>query len=109
MLGAAVVLIGLAGIAYWQLPKILLPAEDSGFIDVASNGPTGVGRQYHLNHNAELNGVMDEHPAVGANLSYIEGEPVNHVLLKPWGERSEGIDDVISDLMTKSKESVFCL
>ncbi|WP_413487857.1 efflux RND transporter permease subunit [Shewanella baltica] len=106
MLGAAVVLVGLAGIAYWQLPKILLPAEDSGFIDVASNGPTGVGRQYHLNHNAELNGVMDEHSAVGANLSYIEGEPVNHVLLKPWGERSEGIDEVISDLMTKSKESV---
>ncbi|MGL5668288.1 MAG: efflux RND transporter permease subunit, partial [Shewanella sp.] len=106
MLGTALVLVGLAGICYWHLPKILLPAEDSGFIDVVSNGPKGVGRQYHLNHNAELNSVMDSHPAISANMSYIEREPLNHVLLKPWEERNEGINDVINDLMIKSKETV---
>lgn len=106
MFATALVLVSLAGVAYWQMPKILLPAEDSGFIDVVSKGPTGVGRQYHLEHNAALNSVMDGHSAIGANLSYIETEPTNHVLLKPWGERTEDIDSVMHDLIAKASSSV---
>ncbi|MGL5410717.1 MAG: efflux RND transporter permease subunit, partial [Shewanella sp.] len=106
MLAISFGLIALASVVYWQLPKVLLPTEDSGFIDVTSKGPAGVGRQYHLDHNSELNGVMDNHSAINANLSYIEGEPINHVLLKPWSDRGQSIDKVINDLIIKAKESV---
>lgn len=106
MLAISFGLIALASVVYWQLPKVLLPTEDSGFIDVTSKGPAGVGRQYHLDHNRELNGVMDNHSAINANLSYIEGEPINHVLLKPWSDRDQSIDKVINDLIIKAKDSV---
>nr|MDT0250515.1 efflux RND transporter permease subunit [Endozoicomonas sp.] len=106
MLALAVLLMAGAGLAYWQLPKILLPIEDSGLIDVTATGPTGVGRQYHIDHNAELNAVMAASESIAANLSYIEGAPTNNVLLKPWGERTETANSVIEDLMARAKTDV---
>ncbi|WP_345864676.1 efflux RND transporter permease subunit [Shewanella algae] len=102
----ALLLVVSGGVLYWYMPKVLLPTEDSGFIDASAKGPTGVGRQYHLNHNAELNSVMDDNPNVAANLAYIEGGPVNHVLLKPWGERSDTAAEVIDQLIAKAKQQV---
>ena len=103
MLVLALILMTGAGVAYWQLPKILLPIEDSGFIDVAATGPVGVGRKYHLDNNAELNDVMAENESIASNLSYIEGGPTNHLLLKPWGERTETASSIIDDLIARAK------
>ncbi|UTV26875.1 efflux RND transporter permease subunit [Photobacterium atrarenae] len=102
----ATVLIGTSVTAFLTIPQVLLPTEDSGFIDVASTAPTGVGRQYHLQHNAELNSVMADHPDIEANLSYIEATPTNHVLLKPWGERAQTADEVIAELFDKASSTV---
>ena len=56
--GYHVLLLVLSGFAFIKMPQVLLPTEDSGFIEVTSTAPTGVGRQYHLSHNDELNSVM---------------------------------------------------
>ncbi|MGF1683823.1 efflux RND transporter permease subunit [Photobacterium minamisatsumaniensis] len=106
MAGMAFVLLGVSGFAFVHMPQVLLPTEDSGFIDVTSTAPTGVGRQYHLTHNTELNSVMADNEAIEANLSYIEGTPTNHVLLKPWGERTQTADEVITDLINKANSTV---
>lgn len=106
MLALAVIMMFAAGLAYWQLPKILLPIEDSGFIVATATGPTGVGRKYHLEHNGELNSVMASNKSIAVNLSYIEGEPTNHLLLKPWGERTETANSVIDDLIARAKTDV---
>ncbi len=66
------------------MPQVLLPTEDIIFVEVTSTPPTGVGRQYHLDNNEQLNSVFKGNNSVEANLSYIEGTPTNHVLLKPW-------------------------
>ncbi|MCG7588681.1 efflux RND transporter permease subunit, partial [Photobacterium sp. OFAV2-7] len=106
MVAIALVLVGLSGAAFMKMPQILLPTEDSGFIDVTSTAPTGVGRQYHLKHNGELNSVMADNGAIEANLSYIEGTPTNHVMLKPWGERTQSADEVIAGLIDKASSNV---
>lgn len=106
MVAIALVLVGLSGAAFMKMPQILLPTEDSGFIDVTSTAPTGVGRQYHLKHNDELNSVMADNEAIEANLSYIEGTPTNHVMLKPWGERTQSADEVIAGLIDKASSNV---
>ncbi|PSV46700.1 efflux RND transporter permease subunit [Photobacterium indicum] len=106
MSAIALILVVLSGMALWTMPRVLLPTEDTGFIDVTSVAPTGVGRQYHLDHNAELNSVMDGNAAIGANLSYIEGAPTNHVLLKTWGERATSAEDVVKELIEKARKTV---
>ncbi|MBE8166835.1 MAG: efflux RND transporter permease subunit [Shewanella sp.] len=106
MLGIGFGLVLIAGFAYWQLPKILLPKEDSGFIQVVSKSPTGVGRSYHLEHIHEINKLTDGEKSVQTNLSFIEGRPTNFVLLKPWQERDETIDEVITSLINKAKKTV---
>lgn len=103
---ATVVLLGLAGAAYWHIPQVLLPTEDSGFIEVSSDAPTGAGRSYHEKHNNELNSIFTEQGSIQTNLSYIEGAPTNHVLLKPWGERTEDIDQVIADLIAQANKEL---
>ncbi|AZQ09249.1 efflux RND transporter permease subunit [Shewanella khirikhana] len=104
MAGIALLLVSVGALLYWAMPKVLLPAEDTGFIEAVAKGPTGVGREYHLNHRDELNALMDGNANVAANLSYIEGSPTNHVLLKPWDERSETAADVIDQLITKAQQ-----
>ena len=106
LLGIGVVLVIVAGVAYWALPKILLPKEDSGFILVAAKGPTGVGRNYHLQHLSQINDLTKDEPAVSSNLSFIEGNPTNFILLKPWKERKQTIDDVITSLINKANSNV---
>ena len=106
MLGIGVVLVIAAGLAYWALPKILLPKEDSGFIIVTAKGPTGVGRNYHLEHLSQINDLTKNEPAVRTNLSFIEGNPTNFILLKPWKERTQTIDEVITHLINKAKQTV---
>ncbi|MCC4820449.1 hypothetical protein LMH81_28445, partial [Vibrio lentus] len=78
--GIALVLIALSAFAVWKMPQVLLPTEDTGFVEVTSTPPTGVGRQYHLDNNEQLNSVFKGDSSVEANLSYIEGTPTNHVL-----------------------------
>ncbi|MFA0372679.1 efflux RND transporter permease subunit, partial [Vibrio sp. 10N.222.54.F6] len=73
MSGIALVLIALSALAVWKMPQVLLPTEDTGFVEVTSTPPTGVGRQYHLDNNAQLNNVFKGDSSVEANLSYIEG------------------------------------
>ena len=48
MSGIALMLIALSALAVWTMPQVLLPTEDTGFVEVTSTPPTGVGRQYHL-------------------------------------------------------------
>lgn len=106
MAGLSCLLLVLSGFAFIKMPQVLLPTEDSGFIEVTSTAPTGVGRQYHLSHNDELNSAMAGQKAIEANLSYIEGTPTNHVLLKPWGERQQTADEVIASLTEKANRTV---
>ncbi|MGB0893266.1 MAG: efflux RND transporter permease subunit [Parashewanella sp.] len=106
LLGIGICLVLAAGFAYWQLPKILLPKEDSGFINVISKGPTGVGRSYHLEHIDELNKLPIGEASVKTNLSFIESQPTNFVILKPWEERKETIEQVIAKLTDKASQSV---
>ena len=106
MAGLSCLLLVLSGFAFVKMPQVLLPTEDSGFIEVNSTAPTGVGRQYHLSHNGELNSAMSGQQAIEANLSYIEGTPTNHVLLKPWGERQQTADEVIASLTEKASRTV---
>ncbi len=86
MVAIALVLVGTSGAAFMTMPQVLLPTEDSGFIDVTSTAPTGVGRQYHLKHNTELNSVMADSEAIEANLSYIEGTPQQTMYCSSHGE-----------------------
>ncbi|RLV58689.1 efflux RND transporter permease subunit [Parashewanella curva] len=106
LFGIGAILVVLASIAYWQLPKILLPQEDSGFIQLVSKAPVGVGRSYHLEHINQINDLSKGEPAVRTNLSFIESQLTNFILLKPWDERKQDINDVISDLMEKAKKTV---
>ncbi|MCF1428308.1 MAG: efflux RND transporter permease subunit [Shewanella sp.] len=106
MAGIALLLIAVSGILYWFMPKVLLPTEDSGFIVASAQGPSGVGREYHLDHNADINSVMDGNDNIATNLSYIEGGPVNQVLLKPWEERSDTASEVVEQLTAKAKKQV---
>ncbi|MGR5142585.1 efflux RND transporter permease subunit [Photobacterium sp. DNB23_23_1] len=106
MAGLSCLLLLLSGFAFVNIPQVLLPTEDSGFIEVTSTAPTGVGRQYHQSHNNELNSVMAGQRAIEANLSYIEGTPTNHVLLKPWGERQQTADQVVAALNEKANRTV---
>ncbi len=85
------------------MPKTLLPIEDTGFISVSTKSPSGVGRAYHLQNNAQLNSVFNGDPAIEANMSYIESTPENHLVLKPWDERKQNIEQIISRLMAKLK------
>ncbi len=88
------------------MPKTLLPIEDTGFISVSTKSPSGVGRAYHLQNNAQLNSVFNGDPAIEANMSYIESTPENHLVLKPWDERKQNIEQIISRLMAKAKATV---
>ncbi|UPR49323.1 efflux RND transporter permease subunit [Vibrio cyclitrophicus] len=106
MSGIALVLIALSALAVWKMPQVLLPTEDTGFVEVTSTPPTGVGRQYHLDNNAQLNNVFKGDSSVEANLSYIEGIPTNHVLLKPWGERDQSADELVNEFIAKAQSSV---
>lgn len=106
MASLSCLLLLLSGFAFVNIPQVLLPTEDSGFIEVTSTAPTGVGRQYHLSHSDELNSAMAGQRAIEANLSYIEGTPTNHVLLKPWGERQQTADEVVATLSEKASRTV---
>ncbi|MGF1741366.1 efflux RND transporter permease subunit [Vibrio profundum] len=99
-------LIALSVLAAWLMPQVLLPTEDTGFIAVSTKSPSGVGREYHLQNNAQLNSVFKGDPAIEANMSYIEGTPENQVILKPWDERKQNIEQVISQLLKKAKSTV---
>ncbi|MGF1755182.1 efflux RND transporter permease subunit [Vibrio makurazakiensis] len=106
MSAIAIILIVLSGIAVWKMPQILLPTEDTGFVEVASTPPTGVGRQYHLEHNQQLNSVFKDNESIAANLSYIEGTPTNHVLLNSWGERDKSADEVVNEFIANAQSEV---
>ncbi len=106
VIGGIVLLIGLSVAAVYMMPKILLPTEDTGFIEVSSDAPTGAGRSYHLENAGQLNSVLEGESSIEANLAYIEGAPTNHVLLKSWEERGESADDIIRQLTAKAKETV---
>ncbi|SMY36079.1 efflux RND transporter permease subunit [Photobacterium andalusiense] len=106
MAAMALALIALSGAAIWSMPQVLLPTEDTGFIDGSSESPTGVGRRYHVKHNAELNTVMEGNDSVAANLSYIEAQPTNHILLKPWGERTKTAAEVVAELTDKASKTL---
>lgn len=106
VIGGTVLLMALSGGAIWFMPKVLLPTEDTGFVEVTFDAPTGVGRSYHLEHSEQLNSVFKDNPSIEANLSYIEGNPTNHVLLKPWEDRGKSADDIINELIAKAKETV---
>ena len=106
MSGIALMLIALSALAVWKMPQVLLPIEDTGFVEVTSPPPTGVGRLYHLDNNEQLNSVFKGDESVEANLSYIEGTPTNHVLLKPWGERDQSADELVNEFIAKAQSSV---
>ena len=106
MSAVALGLVTLSAVAIWAMPQVLLPTEDTGFVEVSSTAPTGVGRQYHLDNNQQLNGVFQGNEAVEANLSYIEGAPTNHVLLKSWGERDKSADELVNEFIENAKNSV---
>jgi len=106
VLGAIVILIGLASLSTFMMPKVLLPTEDTGFIEVSSDAPTGAGRSYHLENAKQLNGIFAGNESIEANLAYIEGGPTNHILLKPWEERGKSANDIIDELTIKAKETL---
>ena len=102
----AILLISASTVAVWWMPKTLLPIEDTGFISVSTKSPSGVGRPYHLQNNAQLNSVFNGDPAIAANMAYIESTPENHLILMPWNERKQNIEQIISRLMQKAKSTV---
>ncbi|KJG38982.1 acriflavin resistance protein [Photobacterium angustum] len=104
--GIALALIALSGVAVWYMPQVLLPTEDTGFIDGTSEAPTGVGRRYHIKHNSELNTVMGDNKDIAANLSYIEATPSNHILLEPWGKRTKPADEIVAELTEKAAKTL---
>ncbi|WP_318513668.1 efflux RND transporter permease subunit [Photobacterium leiognathi] len=106
LLVVAVILIATASAATWFMPKTLLPVEDTGFISVSAKASSSVGRNYHLQNNAQLNSIFKGDPDIAANMSYIESEPENHLLLTPWNERKDSIEEIISRLMAKAKQQV---
>lgn len=104
--GGTVALIALSLVAVWFMPKVLLPTEDTGFIEVTSHGPAGAGRLYDLDNVDQVNEVLDGNEAIEANLSYIESAPTNHVLLKSWEERDKSADEVINEMIAKASETI---
>lgn len=106
LLGVAVVLILISVVSAVLMPKVLLPTEDTGFIDVSATPPTGVGRSYNLHNDAQLNSVFKGDPAIEANLAYIQDSPLNQVILKPWDDRKQNIEQVIDRLMKKANSTV---
>ncbi|MFM2590144.1 efflux RND transporter permease subunit [Vibrio sp. TBV020] len=106
VLGGISALIILSGAAVWFMPKVLLPTEDTGFIEVSSHGPAGAGRLYDLENADQVNAVLDGNESIEANLAYIETAPTNHVLLKPWEEREKSADEIINEMIAKAGETV---
>ncbi|EGU47994.1 acriflavin resistance protein, partial [Vibrio orientalis CIP 102891 = ATCC 33934] len=106
VLGVIATLVGFACVSIFMMPKVLLPTEDTGFIEVSSDAPTGAGRSYHLENAHQLNDVFSGNDSIEANLAYIEGGPTNHILLKSWEERGESAFDVIDKLTIKAKETL---
>ena len=106
VLGGTAALIVLSGVAVWFMPKVLLPTEDTGFIEVSSHGPAGAGRLYDLENAEQINNVFKDSDAIEANLAYIESAPTNHVLLKSWEERDQSADEIIQEMMAKAGETV---
>ncbi|MEZ8103007.1 efflux RND transporter permease subunit [Vibrio bivalvicida] len=106
VLGGTAALIVLSGVAVWFMPKVLLPTEDTGFIEVTSHGPAGAGRLYDLENAEQINNVFKGSDAIEANLAYIESAPTNHVLLKSWEERDKSADEIIEEMMAKAGETV---
>lgn len=88
---------------FWLSPNVLLPTEDTGFIEVKVQAPNGANRQYHLEHLAELNRIIDRDASVEQNMSYIEDDPYNHILLKPWEERAQSAEEVAGRLAADSQ------
>ncbi|MCG9597620.1 efflux RND transporter permease subunit [Vibrio sp. Isolate25] len=99
-------LIALSIVAVWFMPKVLLPTEDTGFIEVTSHGPAGAGRLYDLENAGQINEVFGGNDAIEANLAYIETAPTNHVLLKPWEERDKSADEVIAEMSARASEII---
>ncbi|MCG9683055.1 efflux RND transporter permease subunit [Vibrio sp. Isolate23] len=99
-------LIALSIVAVWFMPKVLLPTEDTGFIEVSSHGPAGAGRLYDLENAGQINEVFGGNDAIEANLAYIETAPTNHVLLKPWEERDKSADEVIAEMSARASEII---
>ncbi|NUW67669.1 efflux RND transporter permease subunit [Vibrio coralliilyticus] len=106
VLAGTAVLTILSVVAVWFMPKVLLPTEDTGFIEVTSHGPAGAGRLYDLGNADQINAVFEGNKEIEANLAYIESAPTNHVLLKPWEERNKSADEIINEMIAKAKESI---
>ena len=99
-------LILLSMVAVWFIPKVLLPTEDTGFIEVTSTPPAGANRLYNLKNSGQINKVLEGNNAVETNLAYIEGSPTNHVLLTPWGERKKNANEVIDKLQAEANKNI---
>ncbi|CAK4068176.1 efflux RND transporter permease subunit [Vibrio sp. 16] len=106
VIAGTTLLTALSIVAVWTMPKVLLPTEDTGFIEVTSHGPAGAGRLYDLENADQINAVFKGNQQIEANLAYIESAPTNHVLLKPWEERNQSADEVIDEMIAKVKESI---
>ncbi|MEH0373366.1 efflux RND transporter permease subunit [Vibrio mimicus] len=101
--GGVVAILALSGLVFWSSPSLLLPTEDTGFIEAKVQQPKGANRQYNLDNVVGLNRIIDNRENIAQNLSFIEQEPYNHILLKPWGERTETAEEIATQLTQQSQ------
>ncbi|ENM5906549.1 efflux RND transporter permease subunit [Vibrio mimicus] len=103
VVGGVSALLVLAGLIFWYSPNLLLPTEDTGFIEARVQAPTGANRQYNLDNVGGLNRIINNEESIAQNLSYIEQTPYNHILLKPWGERTETAEEIAAKFAQQSQ------
>ncbi|ROQ19751.1 MULTISPECIES: efflux RND transporter permease subunit [Marinimicrobium] len=109
--GIALLIVALAGYAYTQVPKELVPSEDRGVIYIGINGPEGVGLDYIERQAGQVSEIVQPIVASGeARLAFsILGwrDPNRALFVLPladWSERSRNQQAIAAEIEPKLKE-----
>lgn len=87
---------------YSTLPTELAPSEDQGAVMTISSGPTSANLPYIEKYTDQLQKIYENVPDK-ENFFIINGFPnsngaISFLVLKPWSERSRGVNEVIQSL-----------
>jgi multidrug efflux pump len=82
--------------------QILAPQEDSGAILTIVQGPTGATLSFMEKQTQELAKILEKVPekeAIGIINGFMgENSAISFLILKPWGERSRSLGEIIGSL-----------
>ncbi|MFL9865987.1 multidrug efflux RND transporter permease subunit [Paraburkholderia fungorum] len=95
MLAVYVVLVGLCGVLYWQMPGGFLPSEDQGQLQVMVQLPAGATQARTLAVVQRMENILHTEPAIAHVTSVIgwsftgsgQNVAMGFVELKDWGKR----------------------